>query len=54
VLFESDLFFGAPSPDASALYAAIRERNLAVQQIVGGHGGVLPFSTLEAVAGSIR
>ena len=54
VLFESDLFFGTPSPDASALYAAILERNLAVRQIVGGHGGVLPFSTLEAVAGSIR
>jgi glyoxylase-like metal-dependent hydrolase (beta-lactamase superfamily II) len=54
VLFESDLFFGAPSPDASALYAAIRERDLTVRQIVGGHGGVLPFSTLEGVAGSIR
>jgi glyoxylase-like metal-dependent hydrolase (beta-lactamase superfamily II) len=54
VVFESDLFFGSPGPDASALYAAIRERDLTVRQIVGGHGGVLPFSALEAVAGSIR
>ena len=48
VLFQSDLFFGAPSPDASALFEAIKERGLAVQQIVGGHGGVLPYSSLEA------
>lgn len=48
VLFQSDLFFGGPSPDASALYQAIQERGLAVQQIVGGHGGVLPYSSLEA------
>jgi glyoxylase-like metal-dependent hydrolase (beta-lactamase superfamily II) len=47
VLFQSDLFFGAPSPDAPALLAAIRERNLEVTTIVGGHGGVLPFSALE-------
>jgi glyoxylase-like metal-dependent hydrolase (beta-lactamase superfamily II) len=52
VLFESDLFFGAPSPDATALHAAIRERDLTVRQIVGGHGGVLPFSTLESAAGT--
>jgi glyoxylase-like metal-dependent hydrolase (beta-lactamase superfamily II) len=50
LLFESDLFFGAPSPDAAALHAALRERNLDVRQIVGGHGGVLPFSTLEGAA----
>jgi glyoxylase-like metal-dependent hydrolase (beta-lactamase superfamily II) len=49
-LFESDLFFGAPSPDATALHGAIRERNLDVRQIVGGHGGVLPFSALETAA----
>ncbi|MGV3590232.1 MAG: MBL fold metallo-hydrolase [Gammaproteobacteria bacterium] len=48
VLFQSDLFFGAPGPDASALYEAISQRNLAVQQIVGGHGGVFPYSALEA------
>jgi hypothetical protein len=54
VLFESDLFFGTPGPDATALYMAIRERGLEVQQIVGGHGGILPFSALDAVAGSIR
>lgn len=48
VLFQSDLFFGAPSPDASALYDAIQAYGLAVQQIVGGHGGVLPYSSLEA------
>lgn len=48
VLFQSDLFFGAPGPDATALYEAIQQRGLAVQQIVGGHGGVLPYSALEA------
>jgi len=48
VLFQSDLFFGAPGPDASALYEAIRRYGLNVQQIVGGHGGVLPYSSLEA------
>lgn len=48
VLFQSDLFFGGPGPDASALYQAIKDRGLEVQQIVGGHGGVLPFSALEA------
>jgi glyoxylase-like metal-dependent hydrolase (beta-lactamase superfamily II) len=49
-LFQSDVFFGAPSPDATALYEAIRERDLDVSQIVGGHGGVIPFETLEGVA----
>jgi glyoxylase-like metal-dependent hydrolase (beta-lactamase superfamily II) len=48
VIFQSDLFFGAPGPDAGALYEAIRQRGLAVQQIVGGHGGVFPYSALEA------
>jgi glyoxylase-like metal-dependent hydrolase (beta-lactamase superfamily II) len=46
VLFQSDLFFGGPSPDAMALYEAITSRGLQVQQIVGGHGGVLPYQTL--------
>ncbi|MES2626219.1 MAG: MBL fold metallo-hydrolase [Pseudomonadota bacterium] len=46
VLFQSDLFFGAPGPDASALYKAITDLGLNVQQIVGGHGGVLAFQTL--------
>jgi glyoxylase-like metal-dependent hydrolase (beta-lactamase superfamily II) len=54
LLFESDLFFGAASPDASALYAAIRERDLEVRQIVGGHGGVLAFAALEAAAAPAR
>lgn len=48
VLFQSDLFFGAPGPDATALHAAIQQRGLAVQQIVGGHGGVFPYAALEA------
>jgi glyoxylase-like metal-dependent hydrolase (beta-lactamase superfamily II) len=48
VLFQSDLFFGGPSLDATALYKAIQDNKLAVQQIVGGHGGVLPYSSLEA------
>ncbi len=47
VLFQSDLFFGAPGADATALYKAIQDLGLDVQQIVGGHGGVLPFQTLE-------
>lgn len=52
VLFQSDLFFGGPSPDAQALYQAIQDLGLEVEQIVGGHGGVLPFSALaEAVTG---
>ena len=33
-----------------ALHAGIEERNLEVEQIVGGHGGVLPFATLETAA----
>ncbi|MEY4640424.1 MAG: hypothetical protein RLZZ227_418 [Pseudomonadota bacterium] len=47
VLFQSDLFFGGPGPDASALYAAIQTHALPVQQIVGGHGGVLPYASLQ-------
>ena len=52
VLFQSDLFFGGPSADAQALYEAIISRDLAVQQIVGGHGGVLPFTALEQAVSS--
>lgn len=51
VIFQSDLFFGAPGPDAAALYEAVQEHGLEVEQIVGGHGGVLPFSALEEAAG---
>lgn len=51
-IFQSDIFFGAPSPDATALYEAIRERGLEVRSIVDGHGGVVPFETLEAAARS--
>lgn len=51
VLFQSDLFFGGPGPDAEALYMAIEELGLDVQQIVGGHGGVLPFTMLEEAVG---
>jgi glyoxylase-like metal-dependent hydrolase (beta-lactamase superfamily II) len=47
VLFQSDLFFGGPGPDAAALYEAIQTHQLPVQQIVGGHGGVLPYASLE-------
>lgn len=50
VLFQSDLFFGAASPDAEALYQAVQDLGLDVQQIVGGHGGVFPFSVLEQAA----
>jgi glyoxylase-like metal-dependent hydrolase (beta-lactamase superfamily II) len=48
VLFQSDLFFGAPGLDATALYIAILELGLDVDRIVGGHGGVLTFAALEA------
>ncbi|HEY7671395.1 MAG TPA: MBL fold metallo-hydrolase [Gammaproteobacteria bacterium] len=54
VIFQSDIFFGAASPDATALYAAIRERDLDVREIVGGHGGVLAFAALEAAAAPAR
>lgn len=50
VLFQSDLFFGGPSPDATALHAAIVELGLEVETIVGGHGGTIPFATLETAA----
>lgn len=52
VLFQSDLFFGAPGPDATALLGAIEDLDLSVQQIVGGHGGVLPFETLDDAVNS--
>jgi len=50
VLFQSDLFFGGGGPDAQALYEAINLLGLEVELIVGGHGGVLPFATLEMAA----
>jgi glyoxylase-like metal-dependent hydrolase (beta-lactamase superfamily II) len=46
VLFQSDLYFGGPSPDATALHAAVSELGLELELIVGGHGGVLPYSGL--------
>lgn len=46
-LFQSDLFFGGPGPDASALYEAIQTLDLDVDLIVGGHSGPWPFSALE-------
>jgi glyoxylase-like metal-dependent hydrolase (beta-lactamase superfamily II) len=52
-LFQSDLFFGAASSDARALYDAIEERKLDVTTIVGGHGGSQPFDSLvQAVGGN--
>lgn len=51
VLFQSDLFFGGPSRDAAALYQAINDLGITVEQIVGGHGGVLPYEALaDAIA----
>lgn len=47
VLFQSDLFFGGPGEDAEALYSAINQLGLDVEHIVGGHGGVQSFSSLE-------
>ena len=46
ILFQSDLFFGGPGPDAAALFQAIQALGLPVEQIVGGHGGVLPYTSL--------
>ena len=52
VLFQSDLFFpgtgGAGSPATEHLQEAIRELGLGVRTMVGGHGGVGPFSELVA------
>ncbi|HWK55193.1 MAG TPA: MBL fold metallo-hydrolase [Hyphomicrobiales bacterium] len=47
-LFQSDLFNGEVTIDAAALYLAIEKLGLEVDQIVGGHGGVLPYSALVA------
>jgi glyoxylase-like metal-dependent hydrolase (beta-lactamase superfamily II) len=53
VLFESDLFSpgtGTPATPASEqLEEAIRDLGLEVETLVGGHGGVGPFSELVAV-----
>ncbi|MDC1528022.1 MBL fold metallo-hydrolase [Gammaproteobacteria bacterium] len=46
ILFQSDLFFGGPGPDATALFNALQELELEVTQIVGGHGGILPYASL--------
>lgn len=51
-LFQSDIFFGAPTPDAAALYRAIDELGLEVDVIVDGHAGVWPFAALEEAAGA--
>jgi glyoxylase-like metal-dependent hydrolase (beta-lactamase superfamily II) len=52
VLFQSDLFFpgtGAPGTPASRhLEDSIRELRLTVRTLVGGHGGVGPFSELTS------
>jgi glyoxylase-like metal-dependent hydrolase (beta-lactamase superfamily II) len=54
VLFQSDLFFpgtGGGGPLAEHLLAAIRDLNLRVDTMVGGHGGVGSFDELvKAVA----
>ena len=54
VLFQSDLFFGAPGPDAQALHSAINQLGLDVEHIVGGHGGVLSFAALEEAASNTQ
>lgn len=46
VIFQSDLFFGAGSPDAEVLLGLIQQRALGVDYIVGGHSGPFPFSQL--------
>jgi hypothetical protein len=52
VLFQSDLFFpgsGASTPFAEHLLTSIRQLNLRVDTMVGGHGGVGPFAELVRV-----
>jgi len=49
ILFQSDLFFGGPSPDAIALAEVVAELGLDVTQVVGGHGGIIPGAALAAV-----
>ena len=49
ILFQSDLFFGGPGPDAVALAEAVAELGLDVTQVVGGHGGVIPGAALAAL-----
>lgn len=39
---------GAPGPGAQSLDQAIRASNLAVQWIVGGHGGVISYADFQA------
>jgi hypothetical protein len=51
-IFQSDLFFGGASPDATAFYEAIERLGLEVEHIIGGHGGVQPWSALEAAVAS--
>ncbi|HEX5000104.1 MAG TPA: MBL fold metallo-hydrolase [Terriglobia bacterium] len=53
VLFQSDLFFpgaGGGGPAAEQLLATIRKLNLPVNTMIGGHGGVGPFSELVQAA----
>jgi glyoxylase-like metal-dependent hydrolase (beta-lactamase superfamily II) len=50
VLFQSDLLFAGPGPDATALYETITDLGLEVRQIVGGHGGVVSFGELADMA----
>jgi glyoxylase-like metal-dependent hydrolase (beta-lactamase superfamily II) len=53
VLFQSDLFFpgtGGGGPLAEHLLASIRQLNLRVDTLVGGHGGVGPFAELVKAA----
>jgi glyoxylase-like metal-dependent hydrolase (beta-lactamase superfamily II) len=49
ILFQSDLYFGGPGPDAVALAQAVSDLGLQGTQVVGGHGGVLPFAGLMAL-----
>jgi glyoxylase-like metal-dependent hydrolase (beta-lactamase superfamily II) len=54
VLFESDLFFpgtGGGGPLAEHLLASIRQLNLKVDTMVGGHGGVGPFDEIVKAVG---
>jgi glyoxylase-like metal-dependent hydrolase (beta-lactamase superfamily II) len=54
VLFQSDLFFpgsGTATPYSQHLLDSIRQLNLRVDTLVGGHGGVGPFAELVRVSG---
>ncbi len=50
-IFQSDLAPTAPGADAEAMVGLAREHGWTVEAVVGGHGGVSPWSDVLAAAG---